>query len=312
MLYSWRFTDQPDADHRHDEFDAAAQRMAADTGPLRLPWPEGASADVGRVLATGFTFLPHATRDGGRTISIYRGPLLPGPTDARPPAAIHEDTAGSMRYVEQLRLFDVSYAVARELGRWMLLRERLLALEMLEWRRENHRLAHEEHLRKSGLPSVKGTLQHVQASLTHVLGTASPPDGAIDPDRTETAARLHRRETWDDLELKPLPKAVAEWLRDVARLQALPFRYLVPDARMLPSNSIRLFRLDRGWFEAFAEGVLSVGRYARSDKVHDDIVIERVLAELPGLDEIVGLLLRSDTLTHCRGWKWSADPTPTT
>ena len=39
----------------------------------------------------------------------------------------------------------------------------------------------------------------------------------------------------------------------------MPFSYLVPDAELLPLESIRFFYLDRAWTDALVQGALSVG-----------------------------------------------------
>ncbi|WP_229402298.1 hypothetical protein [Micromonospora okii] len=57
----------------------------------------------------------------------------------------------------------------------------------------------------------------------------------------------------------PLPDYVAHVLARWTLLHDVPFRYLVPDARLLPPESIRFFRLDQGWLERLRAGALAVG-----------------------------------------------------
>jgi hypothetical protein len=57
----------------------------------------------------------------------------------------------------------------------------------------------------------------------------------------------------------PLPAYVAHALARWRLLEELPFRYLVPDAGMLPPESIRFFSLDPAWSDALADGALAVG-----------------------------------------------------
>lgn len=63
------------------------------------------------------------------------------------------------------------------------------------------------------------------------------------------------------------PSFVLDRLADMTLLHGVPFEYLVPDARLLPEESIRFFRLDPGWIRALHEGVLSVGERSSSDAV---------------------------------------------
>jgi hypothetical protein len=53
--------------------------------------------------------------------------------------------------------------------------------------------------------------------------------------------------------------AVASWLGKLSLLEGIPFDHLVPDARMLPAESLRFFYLDRGWISALIDGALGIG-----------------------------------------------------
>jgi hypothetical protein len=69
---------------------------------------------------------------------------------------------------------------------------------------------------------------------------------------------------------KPTPDAsIARWLADGALLKGLPMHYLVPNERMLPTESIRFFQVDGSWLEAFRDGALSLGRDSETDARHD-------------------------------------------
>jgi hypothetical protein len=56
----------------------------------------------------------------------------------------------------------------------------------------------------------------------------------------------------------PVPDDVSAWLADLQALIGIPFVYLVPDARMLPAESIRFFVVDPNWTAAAADGALSL------------------------------------------------------
>ena len=57
----------------------------------------------------------------------------------------------------------------------------------------------------------------------------------------------------------PVPADVSDWLASLGQLIGLPFVYLVPDARMLPPESVRFFCVDPNWQAALLDGALSVG-----------------------------------------------------
>jgi len=56
--------------------------------------------------------------------------------------------------------------------------------------------------------------------------------------------------------------ALAQW----RLLHDIPFVYLVPDAQLLPAESIRFFHLDGGWLDDLAAGALQVGATTAVDQ----------------------------------------------
>ncbi|HEU0016224.1 MAG TPA: hypothetical protein VFQ45_21270 [Longimicrobium sp.] len=61
------------------------------------------------------------------------------------------------------------------------------------------------------------------------------------------------------------PEGVVRWLARLRLLVGVPFYYLVPDARMLPPESIRFFQVDENWLAALVDGALSIGRSSTTD-----------------------------------------------
>jgi hypothetical protein len=69
------------------------------------------------------------------------------------------------------------------------------------------------------------------------------------------------------------PRYLRDWLARLRLLYGVPFEYLVPDARLLPKESIRFFFIDRNWTDRLVDGALSVGKtttleYARHQAAH--------------------------------------------
>lgn len=54
------------------------------------------------------------------------------------------------------------------------------------------------------------------------------------------------------------PRDILEFLASLRLLSDVPFNTLVPDAELLPNESIRFFFLDRAWTDALVQGALSV------------------------------------------------------
>jgi hypothetical protein len=101
-----------------------------------------------------------------------------------------------------------------------------------------------------------------------------------------------------DLEL---PETVRSWFENLTLLEGVPFHYLVPDERMLPTESIRFFQVDPIWMECLVDGAFSIGRVLQSDHQQDQLHKEDKQnhpdAVLP--EKVSGFLLRSDVVA---GW----------
>lgn len=63
-----------------------------------------------------------------------------------------------------------------------------------------------------------------------------------------------------------VPPDIVRFLARLRLLEGVPFNYLVPDATMLPLESIRFFYVDRNWLDALVDGALSVGTVNSADR----------------------------------------------
>ena len=113
-----------------------------------------------------------------------------------------------------------------------------------------------------------------------------------------------------------IPGELRRWLARLRLLGGVPFSYLIPDADLLPIESIRFFYLDRAWTDALVQGALSVGTITTSDRaelaavhrpIREDVdQAERTIRQ-PGDEKlltgaggtITGFLLRSRVVS---GW----------
>jgi len=173
--------------------------------------------------------LPHAMRDGNRSVSWYHGPFTPGDNKSKDIDLPIRSADELLLYNEGDGMFDVSYAAAWELGRLLTLQNKRVAVDLFNWKRAH---AHEEQL------------QTAEIFMAH----------------------LPYEKPKTDLEL---PETVTAWFNDLALLHGVPFSYLVPDERMLPLESIRFFWVDRQWIECLLDGAFSVGRTATIDHQRD-------------------------------------------
>lgn len=63
-----------------------------------------------------------------------------------------------------------------------------------------------------------------------------------------------------------VPADIARFLARLRLLEGVPFNYLVPDAAMLPIETVRFFYVDRNWLDALVQGALSVGTANSADR----------------------------------------------
>ena len=63
-----------------------------------------------------------------------------------------------------------------------------------------------------------------------------------------------------------VPGELRRFLARLRLLHGVPFSYLVPDAELLPIESIRFFYIDRAWTDALVQGALSVGTISTADR----------------------------------------------
>lgn len=76
-----------------------------------------------------------------------------------------------------------------------------------------------------------------------------------------------------------LPEQTGRWLASLCLLHGLPFNTLVPDARLLPAESVRFFVIDQNWLDALVDGALSVAAAAAPEAALTALHRPRLQAE---------------------------------
>jgi hypothetical protein len=76
-----------------------------------------------------------------------------------------------------------------------------------------------------------------------------------------------------------VPGELRRFLARLRLLHGVPFSYLVPDAKLLPIESIRFF-IDRAWTDALVQGALSVGTISSADRTQLEAVYPHIRAEV--------------------------------
>jgi hypothetical protein len=95
------------------------------------------------------------------------------------------------------------------------------------------------------------------------------------------------------------PDDVSAWLTNLQQLIGIPFGYLVPDARMLPPESIRFFAVDPNWTAAVTDGVLSLAAKTAPTAAATATLRPAALAAAAMTTGYSGFLLRSAAVS---GW----------
>lgn len=249
-------------------------------------------------LEMGYTALGHHTRDGGGTVSWYRGPLLPYQVNTKTIPETFSSADQALQYDPDAGMFDISYAAAWQLGRLLALQDKHYSVMLYNWRRDNLRgvvAEMEKILAQQSLDEIQQQLRDdnqiymlLQNFLPKNTVTANVNLGGT----TSNIADLHRDVLTNADGLTQLmkdqlavPFTVYSWLAKLKLLDGVPFNYLVSDEQMLPPESIRFFYIDMNWVHTLLDGALSIGRYvpnpARSTELsHDTAVKPTVFSNL--------------------------------
>lgn len=263
-LASWSFTC---VNSKHN-FDALLKEIDREPDTLRLP-SEG-NNPAKQYLDLGYVPLHHALRQGDKTISWYHSPLSTGQSqdNLTAPVPIADQL---MRYDPNTGMFDVSYAMAWQLGRMLTLQNQPLAVEIFNWKR-----------------SKAQDLHQIQQQVLHLPFQAT----------TETNGDL--------------PTAIANWFQDLELLKNVPFNYLVPDARLLPPESLRFFWIDSYWVDCLQDGAFSIGRVTKED-LRLDVQSRSLRRSKTQSDKtITGFLLHSEVVSGWPGLEIEGYATPVT
>jgi hypothetical protein len=227
---------------------------------LRLPDLPAAPIPAREQLKLGSVPMRHSLRQGETTVSWFHGPLAPAknPEAATPTTVRVADEM--LRYNPATGMFDVSYAAAWEIGRLLALQNKKFSVELQRWKQEHAKLP-----------------QNGVANLESAHPLANP--NALPPSI-------------------PIPEQIRVWLADLSLLEGVPFSYLVPDERMLPPESIRIFWLDRLWIECLLDGACSIGRHTDADMKRDTEHKKNRHFTNP-YPLVTGIILRSEVVS---GW----------
>ncbi len=247
-LTNWRFA----CISSDQTFANMVKGLERDRRSFRLP--SNSNPEAEKFLTEGFVPVRHALRQGGKTLSWYRGPFVTGTVSDNLTVPVHTSDA-LLRYHSDVGMFDVSYASAWELGRLMALQSPTFSSNLYEWKR----------------------LRDQQDKCNK-----RPEQGEHPLEKPAVATEM--------------PESVKTWLEQLSYLQGVPFKYLVPDERLLPKESIRFFQVDVNWIRCLLDGAYSIGRITQGE-----FECDRLTPLSIPYTHTTGVLIRSDLVSGYPG-----------
>lgn len=133
VLASWTFTCWGENDFKTRMADLKDNSLLV-LDSAALTADDESTRAVGNAFRLGYAGLNHTVRLGEKTVSWYRGPLVPMQMDPRSPYAFIPCADRALRYDFNTGLFSAEYAAAYEMGRMMALQNRGFAAAMYRYR----------------------------------------------------------------------------------------------------------------------------------------------------------------------------------
>ncbi|MER8104059.1 hypothetical protein [Kitasatospora sp. NPDC094016] len=297
---------------------------------LRMPRPSAAPASptldeqyaLDR-LHHGYVPVPHRLITGEQSYAWYRGPFTPLTAQLAP--GIGTDTPRTtadhaLIYDQDHGVFDVSYAAAWTLGRAIGIADPSYAAGMTRTRRELANTATRLMAAATDPPRAQAALTDPDgrpglsalARLARDRGGKTLVDALRAPQlpqdpaarTTTTRPRLSHAAARASLAAEPQQAALlatagrhadslTERLDELGKLRLVPFSYLLPDFRMLPQESLRLFRIDPTWIDALLAGARDIATSTTLDVSCDQALRRATTTARGDTYPQAGMLLRS-------------------
>ncbi|MET7300421.1 hypothetical protein [Embleya sp. NPDC005575] len=296
---------------------------------LRINPPKGEPADDAERyararLALGYAPVPFRTLSGELTYAWYRGPATPVTAPDVPDQVGetgHTTADHALIYEQENGLFDVGYATAWTLGRTIALADPDYSAQITRARRELgnraatlRAMAADPARARTDPDAGRGLAALHELTADGGRSLRATLTGPVEPGPSPRVAgrrrltRAEGRALLAEERSVSLLRATAErnigdmpaWLDELGLLRGIPFCYLVPDPRMLPAESMRMFRIDKRWLDAVLAGASDVGMHTSTDRDLDPqlrtvVARARRTEPLPG----AGLLIHSELV---RAW----------
>ncbi|MFE7295772.1 hypothetical protein [Streptomyces sp. NPDC057579] len=321
-LFSWTFTCSPTGSldaagllqnlvaPGNDDPEDLALRLAPPQQPVQA---DDTQQYALRRLRRGYVPVSYRPMTGELTFAWYRGPCTPvtaPEVPLAPEGSPHPTADHALIYEPEHGVFDVSYASAWTLGRSIALADPEYVTDITRARRELANRAatlkalardpYRAALDPDALPAHHAFTELVAngfaATFLHALEAPQLPA------RTRRTPRLDPQQpSLSEPRYQALLQVTADrnthampaFLDRLALLHGVPFNYLVPDPRMLPAESMRLFRIDPAWIQALLAGAGDTGIHTTHDLLLDPLLRTSVARARAPRAPAAGLLISS-------------------
>ena len=223
------------------------------------------------------------TSDIAETVSWYRGPFQANKitftvnSDFLPPFKPNSTTSPNKLPLQSEQLFlydpdtkmcDVSYAAAWELGKLTALNDKVFNVPFYKWKQNN----------------------------------------VLVKRQIELGQNIHNLAVSSSLSLQLLPEVVLNKFAAWKQLKGIPLHYLIPNAKMTPSESIRHFKVDKYWINSFLCGVFSIGNTIEVD-LSEYLIGDSSNGIPPNFmnNDVSGFILNSKVITGWPDFELDAD-----
>jgi hypothetical protein len=235
-LDSWNFVSD---EAGHDTFGGLMQRLRLNAALFGVQLrSRSGNAYVQQALACGYVPLDYLPMESAPAFAWYRGPLAPirrAPPLNRLP--FHRADA-ALIFDDQTSLMDLSYASAWQLGR-------LLALSSPAFSKGLRLFVESCHNASEVARQIEEFLELHRNAFPDLTPGNTPAPG---PEKIAIADEL------------------VQWIARLVLLYPAPFHYLIPNAALLPPESLRFFHLDDNWVDALVDGALSIAVRNSADR----------------------------------------------
>ncbi|RGP80570.1 hypothetical protein FLONG3_1309 [Fusarium longipes] len=312
-LYSWTYTALPEGSDVATTSTNLGDTNSGSLSVLRTTRKPDLTDGTDQELSTpdifkkrlndGYTLTRYRTVTDEETAAMFRGPLVPTKVahPLRPDIPIQSNFGTDLKVFDsQLKLMDISYSNAWQLGRTMAMSDSAFTTALARLRSVIHKMAIDEskkQVHKSGsayqsrddvISRMEDTIQSLYGFNSRLESTTTTsknrwksgqvPNVDTSPTSSQIFSQIydHALAAGEYVSKSANEEApycyhnvpnntdyaiVQEWILDRMHLAGIPAHYLVVDPSHLPKETLRFFYIDENWTESLVDGALSLANH---------------------------------------------------